>query len=126
MNLNSLNIWITIDILFELITNLHFIIISATKETRREGEVKKPPKVYKNVLDRFKQWTQIPSSTWAEPCYFFSFFQMTKMRLLTNKDNLNSLKIQLAAELAGQKLEVVDITGKSKLEYLTLQVSCHH
>ena len=87
-----MNIWITIDILFELITNLHFIIISATKETRREGEVKKPPKVYKNVLDRFKQWTQIPSSTWAEPCYFFSFFQMTKMRLLTNKDNLNSLK----------------------------------
>jgi len=35
-------------------------------------------------------------------------FYKRRMRLITNGDNVNSLKIQLAAELAGQKLDVHD------------------
>lgn len=36
------------------------------------------------------------------------------MRLITNGDNVNSLKLQLAAEIAGQKLDVHDARKNGK------------
>ena len=45
------------------------------------------------------------------------------MKLFTNSNNINSLKIQIVAELAGVKIQVVGVAPNGNITFILLTVT---
>ena len=61
-------------------------------------------------------------SVQGERLKYFLFSECT-MKLFTNSNNINSLKIQIVAELAGVKIQVVGVAPNGNITFILLTVT---
>ena len=63
-------------------------------------------RVKKRNLHLFSKMSSTALKVNSEREIFFNKMSFQRMRLLTNSNNLNSLKLLIASDLSGQKLDV--------------------